>query len=96
MAIAPERQRKEDYNRWRQANAKNCSRSSSQMVKHMKQLSFQFFKGTMALKECKNCKYNKEDSRYSARICMACLGDADAAYNKVFAHRDSETLVCQN
>jgi hypothetical protein len=41
-----ERDRKEDLDRWRRANAKRCSSSSSDMVKHLKELRTEFFKGT--------------------------------------------------
>lgn len=36
------------------------------------------------MSECKACKYNKEGSKYSHRICLACTGDAQEAYEKVF------------
>lgn len=45
MAIAPERQRKDDYNRWRKAYEARCSHSVSDMVKHLKTLRDNFFRG---------------------------------------------------
>ena len=78
------------------ANAKRCSSSTSEMVKHMRQLSFDFFKGTQAMEECKGCKFNKAGSRYTYRICAACQGDANEAYDKVFVVTKTDRLVCQS
>ena len=45
--------------------------------------------------ECNGCKFNKEDVNHSYRICAACTGDANEAYNKVFTVTKQRRLICQ-